>query len=75
MLETKARKRWRPTRTNLVAGGMVVAGFLLTGISWWFLLLAPAEHSGPAFSAKWVGFAIKTNSNAKRFTERDTTHF
>ena len=46
MLETKARKRW-PTRTNLIAGGMVVAGFLLTGISWWFLLLAAFGTFGP----------------------------
>ena len=47
MSETIARKRWRPTRTNLVAGGMVVVGFMLTGISWWFLLLAALGTFGP----------------------------
>ena len=47
MSETTARERWRPTRTNLVAGGMVVVGFMLTGISWWFLLLAALGTFGP----------------------------
>ena len=47
MSETITRKRWRPTRTNLVAGGMVVVGFMLTGISWWFLLLAALGTFGP----------------------------
>jgi hypothetical protein len=47
MSEPGDRKRWRPTRTNLVAGGMVVVGFMLTGISWWFLLLAGLGTFGP----------------------------
>jgi hypothetical protein len=47
MPEPEDRKRWQPTRTNLVAGGMVVAGFMLTGINWWFLLLAALGTFGP----------------------------
>ncbi len=39
--------RWRPTRTHLIAGGVVVGGFLLTALSWWFLLLAALGSFGP----------------------------
>lgn len=47
MAEPRALTRWHPTPTILVAGGMVIAGFLLTGVSWWFLLLAAAGAFGP----------------------------
>ena len=47
MAEPSGRKRWRPSRTNLIAGGLVIAGFLLTEVSWWFLLLAAAGTFGP----------------------------
>lgn len=40
-------QRWRPTRTTWIAGGLVVAGLLLTEVSWWFLLLAGAGALGP----------------------------
>ena len=47
MTEPEAPKRWRPTRTNLIAGGLVIAGFLLTEVNWWFFLLAAAGTFGP----------------------------
>lgn len=47
MAEAVARVRWRPTPTKWLAGTLVVAGFLLTGVSWWFLLLAAAGTFGP----------------------------
>lgn len=47
MTNDETRERWRPTRTTLVAGGLVVAGLVLTGVSWWFLLLAAAGTLGP----------------------------
>ena len=47
MSELEARTRWRPTRTSLVAGAMVIAGFLLTEVNWWFFLLAAAGTCGP----------------------------
>jgi MFS family permease len=47
MSEQEARKRWRPTRTSLLAGGIVIAGLLLTGLSWWFLLLTALGTFGP----------------------------
>jgi hypothetical protein len=47
MVEAEVRERWRPTRTNLLAGTLVVAGFVLTSASWWFLLLAAAGTLGP----------------------------
>ena len=47
MSSPEVRKRWRPTQTSLVAGGMVIAGFLLTSVSWWFLLLTALGTFGP----------------------------
>jgi len=39
--------RWRPTRTQLVAGGLVITGFWLASLSWWFLLLTGLGTLGP----------------------------
>ena len=47
MAEPKVPERWRPTRTILVAGAMVIAGFLLTQLSWWFLVLSALGTFGP----------------------------
>ncbi len=47
MANPEARERWRPTRTNLVAGGIVIVGFLLTSLSWWFFLLVAVGTFGP----------------------------
>ncbi len=47
MSRPATRKRWRPTRTNLIAGGLVIGGFLLTEVNWWFLLLVAAGTFGP----------------------------
>ncbi len=46
MAESVARRR-RPTPTSLIAGGLVIAGFLLTEVNWWFFLLAAAGTFGP----------------------------
>jgi len=47
MTETTSGKRWRPARTTVVAGSMVMAGFVLLGVSWWFLLLVALGAFGP----------------------------
>ena len=47
MPESPASTSWRPTPTNLVAGALVLAGFGLSGLSWWFLLLTAAGTFGP----------------------------
>ena len=47
MSKSEPRKRWWPTRTNLIAGGLVIGGFLLTEVNWWFFLLAAAGTFGP----------------------------
>jgi hypothetical protein len=56
MTESSHSERWRPTPTTLIAGGLVIAGFLLTGVSWWFLLLAAAGTLGPGIGreAGWL---------------------
>ncbi len=47
MSKPAAPKRWRPTRTNLIAGGLVIGGFILTEVNWWFFLLVAAGTFGP----------------------------
>lgn len=47
MSETDGRQRWRPTRTTLVAGALVIAGLWLASLSWWFFLLTAAGTFGP----------------------------
>lgn len=47
MRNARSAPRWLPRPTSLVAAGLVVAGFLLTNLSWWFLLLAAAGTFGP----------------------------
>ncbi|MEZ5988894.1 MAG: hypothetical protein R3F30_07180 [Planctomycetota bacterium] len=39
--------RWRPTRTNLVAGALAVAGFALLSVSWAFVMLIGLGFFGP----------------------------
>jgi hypothetical protein len=38
---------WRPSKTFLIAGSLVLGGFLLTAVSWWFMLLMAAGTFGP----------------------------
>lgn len=38
---------FRPSKTFLVAGSMVIGGFFLTALSWWFMLLVAAGTFGP----------------------------
>ena len=47
MSEPEVRKRWQPTRTSLVAGGIIITGFWLMSLSWWFLLLVALGTFGP----------------------------
>ena len=39
--------RWRPAPATLIASGVVVLGFLLTGVSWGFLTLVALGTFGP----------------------------
>jgi hypothetical protein len=47
MTDAELRERWRPTRTNLVAGAVVIAGFWLSSVSWWFFVLVGVGALGP----------------------------
>jgi hypothetical protein len=38
---------WRPSKTFLIAGSLVVGGFFLTALSWWFMLVVAAGTFGP----------------------------
>jgi hypothetical protein len=49
--------RWRLTSATLIAGALVVIGIMLTGVNWWFLLLAAAGTLGPGILREmgWLG--------------------
>ena len=49
MAESEARRRWRPSPITLVAGGLVIAGFVLVEVNWWFFLLTAMGTLGPGF--------------------------
>jgi len=47
MAEPGKKPRWRPSRTNLIATGLILAGFGLAEVSWWFILLVGMGIFGP----------------------------
>lgn len=47
MLERFPGMKTRPAPAALVAGALVAGGFLLTGVSWWFLVLTGLGTFGP----------------------------
>lgn len=38
---------WRPSKTFLIAGTLVLGGLLLCSVSWWFMLMVAAGTFGP----------------------------
>ena len=46
MAELETGERW-PSRTSILSGILVLAGFLLASVNWWFILLAGAGTFGP----------------------------
>jgi len=44
---TESKWHHGPSPTTLVAGGLVIAGFALASLSWWFLLVAALGTFGP----------------------------
>ncbi|MHC5063684.1 MAG: hypothetical protein ACYTG5_06895 [Planctomycetota bacterium] len=40
-------QRWRPTRTNLIATGVILGGLALMELSWWFMILVGLGIFGP----------------------------
>lgn len=47
MSERDLATKWQWLQVTLIAGLLVIAGLLLTGVSWWFLLLTAAGAFGP----------------------------
>ncbi len=47
MSEPRSTFRWPFPVATLIGGALVAAGFFLTGVSWWFFLLAAAGALGP----------------------------
>jgi hypothetical protein len=47
MSNATMRRRWRPTPVNLIAGGLVIAGFALAGLNWGFIALVGLGAFGP----------------------------
>jgi MFS family permease len=47
MIQLRHRISWRPTRTTFVAGALILAGILLSSISWGFVFLVGLGMLGP----------------------------
>lgn len=47
MNDATGPKGWRPSAVHLVAGGLVLAGFLLAAVNWWFIVLVGLGAFGP----------------------------
>ena len=56
MIETSRLKLWKISSIQAISGGLVLSGFLLTNISWWFFLLVGAGAFGPGLlrEAGWL---------------------
>lgn len=73
MHSTAARVRWRPNMATLVASVMIVGGLLLTGVSWWFLLLSAAGAFGPGFLRE-MGWLDDQDEFQRRAAQRAAHH-
>jgi hypothetical protein len=47
MVEQRSRSRWQPSLTILIAGGVIILGILLTGVSLAFVALVGLGTFGP----------------------------
>jgi hypothetical protein len=47
MIEPRKRKRWKPAPVGLIAGILVLAGFLLVELDWGFIVLVGLGAFGP----------------------------
>lgn len=65
--------RWRPTPTTVIAGTLVIAGFSLSGVSWWFFLLAAVGALGPGL-ARELGWLRDKDEFQRRADHRAGYH-
>ena len=47
MVDPRKWIQWHPSRATLIATGVVIAGVMLTGWNWWFLILVGLGSFGP----------------------------
>ena len=64
---------WRPAWPTLLAALMAIAGFLLCGISWWFLVLAGVGTFGPGLLRE-IGLLHDKDEFQRRATHRAGYH-
>ncbi len=64
---------WRPARASLAAGALVVVGFALTAVSWWFLLLVALGTFGPGLMRE-CGILLDQDEFQRRATYRAAYH-
>lgn len=65
--------RWRPARATLIGGVLVVAGFLLAEVSWWFFLLSGVGACGPGILRE-LGVLKDKDEFARRAAQRAGYH-
>ena len=57
MSSSMAKLPWSISPTSVISGSLIVLGFLLTGVSWWFFLLVGVGLFGPGLlrEMRWLG--------------------
>jgi hypothetical protein len=64
---------WHPSRATLVATVMVIGGFMLTDVSWWFIVLSGLGAVGPGILRE-MGWLRDKDEFARRSAERAGYH-
>ena len=63
----------RPSRATLIAAAVVIGGFLLTGVSWWFIALSGLGAVGPGILRE-LGWLRDKDEFARRAAQRAGYH-
>lgn len=73
MANPRARIKWRPSPVGLIASGLVLLGFALCGISWWFFALVALGTFGPGI-ARELGWLKDQDEFQRRAARRAGYH-
>lgn len=67
------RLGWHPSRATLIGAGVVIGGFMLTDVSWWFIALSGLGAVGPGILRE-MGWLRDKDEFARRAAQRAGYH-
>jgi hypothetical protein len=73
MVKLSDRLGWHPTPATLIAAVIVVGGFMLTEVSWWFIVLSGLGAVGPGILRE-LGWLRDKDEFARRAAQRAGYH-